>query len=247
MGKTIVEKILAKASGKKEVSPGEYVEVHINTAVQVSSDGGGTPMPDTFKKFGWDKLWDPTKVMIVPDHCGSYTPIDYGATNNNRENHRRNSEWARKMGVPEENIMDLGRVGNCHHLSVEEGWALPGSVYLHADTHSMTVGGVGCFGPCETAAMAALLRTGKTWFRVPESIKFNITGKLQDGVMGRDVYEFILGQIGPAGAIYQAMEFTGPVMDDMSIDSRLSMCCLSIFTGAKLGIVNPDQKGCRLV
>jgi len=146
------------------------------------------------------------------------------------------------MGIPEKNIMDLGRVGNCHHLSVEEGWALPGSVYLHADTHSMTVGGVGCFGPCETAAMAALLRTGTTWFRVPESIKFHITGKLQDGVMGRDVYEYILGQIGPAGAIYQAMEFTGQAMDEMSIDSRLSMCCLSVFTGAKLGIVNPDKK-----
>jgi len=242
LGKTIVEKILAKASGKKEVSPGEYVEVHINTVVQVSSDGGGTPMPDTFKKFGWDKLWDPAKVMIVPDHCGSYTPIEYGATNNNRENHRRHIEWAKKMGIPGKNIMDLGRVGNCHHLSVEEGWALPGSVYLHADTHSMTVGGVGCFGPCETAAMAALLRTGTTWFRVTESIKFNITGKLQDGVMGRDVYEYILGQIGPAGAIYQAMEFTGPVMDDMNMDGRLSMCCLAIFTGAKLGIVNPDKK-----
>ena len=84
MGKTIVEKILAKAAGKQEVSPGEYVEVRINTYIQVSSDGGGTPMPDTFAKFGWDKLWDPTKVMIVPDHCGSYTPTSYGSTNNKR-------------------------------------------------------------------------------------------------------------------------------------------------------------------
>jgi 3-isopropylmalate/(R)-2-methylmalate dehydratase large subunit len=80
------------------------------------------------------------------------------------------------------------------------------------------------------------------WFRVPKSIKFNITGKLQDGVMGRDVFEYILSQIGPAGAVYQAMEFTGPVMEEMSIDGRLSMCCLSVFTGAKTGIVNPDQK-----
>jgi 3-isopropylmalate/(R)-2-methylmalate dehydratase large subunit len=80
------------------------------------------------------------------------------------------------------------------------------------------------------------------WFRVPPSIKFNITGKLQEGVMGRDVYEYILSQIGPAGAIYQVMEFTGPVMEEMSMDGRLSMCCLSVFTGAKLGIVNPDQK-----
>jgi 3-isopropylmalate/(R)-2-methylmalate dehydratase large subunit len=80
------------------------------------------------------------------------------------------------------------------------------------------------------------------WFRVPKSVKFKITGKLQNGVMGRDVFEYILNQIGPAGAVYQAMEYTGPVMDEMSIDGRLSMCCLSIFTGAKTGIVNPDQK-----
>jgi 3-isopropylmalate/(R)-2-methylmalate dehydratase large subunit len=86
------------------------------------------------------------------------------------------------------------------------------------------------------------MRFGWTWFRVPESIKFNITGKLNDGIMGRDVYEYILGLIGPTGAIYQVMEFTGPVMEDMSIDGRLSMCCLAMFTGAKLGIVNPDQK-----
>jgi len=80
------------------------------------------------------------------------------------------------------------------------------------------------------------------WFRVPKSIKFKISGKLQDGVMGRDVFEYILSQIGPDGAIYQVMEFTGPVVDEMSMDGRLSMCCLSVFTGAKLGIVNPDQK-----
>jgi len=110
------------------------------------------------------------------------------------------------------------------------------------DGHAITAGGVGCFGSCLSAEASAFLRTGKTWFRVPESIKFNITGKLQDGVMGRDVYEYILSQIGPAGAIYQTMEFTGPVMEGMSMDGRLSMCCLAMFTGAKLGIVNPDQK-----
>jgi 3-isopropylmalate/(R)-2-methylmalate dehydratase large subunit len=80
------------------------------------------------------------------------------------------------------------------------------------------------------------------WFRVPKSIKFEISGKLQNGVYGRDVFEYILGQIGPAGAVYQAMEYTGSVVEDMSMDGRLTMCCLSIFTGAKTGIVAPDQK-----
>jgi len=240
MGKTIVEKIMAKAAGKPDVSPGEYLKFGINeTFIQIGSDCGPRAV-NAFARLGWDKLWDPKKVVIVPDHCGSWMrPED---TVSNRESHRLTSEWARKMGVPEENIFDLGTIGNCHHIAIEKAWALPGAVYLHSDTHCPTVGGVGCFGVNLSAAEISFMRVGWMWFRVPKSIKFNITGKLQDGVMGRDVFEYILNQIGPAGAIYQVMEFTGPVMDEMSMDGRLSMCCVSVFAGAKLGIVNPDQK-----
>ena len=241
MGKTIVEKILAKAVGKPGVSPGEYVKLGIkDTFIIIGSDCDMPRSMGDFKRLGWDKMWDPTKVMIVPDHCGSYTRP--GDKNTNREAHRITSEWARSLGVPEENILELGRVGTCHHLPIERGWALPGGVYLNTDTHCPTAGGVGCLGINLSAAETFFLRAGWMWFRVPKSIKFNITGKLQDGVMGRDVYEYILSQIGPAGAVYQVMEYTGPVMEEMSIDGRLSMCCLSVFTGAKTGIVNPDQK-----
>jgi len=239
LGKTIVEKILARAVGKSEVSPGEYVQFSASRIdhpfVIVGTDMGP-------RLVGRSKPFDTNKIVFAPEHCGSYTRV--GSATTNRESHRLNIEWARQMMVPEKNILELGRVGNCHHLAIEKALALPGSVYFSAmiDGHAITAGGVGCFGSCMSASAAAFLRTGWTWFRVPESIKFNITGKLQDGVMGRDVFEYILGQIGPAGAIYQVMEFTGPVMDDMSMDGRLSMCCLAMFTGAKLGIVNPDQK-----
>jgi len=240
MAKTIVEKIMAKAAGRPEVSPGDYLKFGIDdTFILIGSDCGPRT-PDDFKEFGWNKLWDPKKVMIVPDHCGSWTRPQDKITN--RESHRLTSEWARNMGVPDENILDLGRVGTCHHLPIERGWALPGAVYLNTDTHCPTAGGVGCLGINIAAAETPFLRLGWMWFRVPKSIKFNITGKLQDGVMGRDVFEYILSQIGPDGAVYQAMEFTGSVMEDMSIDGRLSMCCLTVFTGAKTGIVNPDQK-----
>lgn len=239
MGKTIVEKILAKAVGKSNVSPGEYVQFtgsRIDHPFVITGTDMGARFPGRAKPF------DPTKIVFAPDHCGSYTRV--GSTITNREANRVNSEWARQMKVPEENIYELGRCGNVHHLAIEKALALPGSVYFSAltDGHAITAGGVGCFGSCLSASASAFLRSGWTWFRVPESIKFNITGKLQDGVMGRDVYEYILSQIGPAGAIYQVMEFTGPVMDEMSMDGRLSMCCLAMFTGAKLGIVNPDQK-----
>jgi 3-isopropylmalate/(R)-2-methylmalate dehydratase large subunit len=239
LGKTIVEKILAKAVGKSNVSPGEYVQFtgsRIDHPFVITGTDMGARFPGRAKPF------DPIKIVFAPDHCGSYTRV--GSTVTNREANRVNSEWARQMKVPEENIYELGRCGNVHHLAIEKALALPGSVYFSAltDGHAITAGGVGCFGSCLSASASAFLRSGWTWFRVPESIKFNITGKLQDGVMGRDVYEYILSQIGPAGAIYQVMEFTGPVMDEMSMDGRLSMCCLAMFTGAKLGIVNPDQK-----
>ena len=241
MGKTIVEKILAKAAGKSEVSPGEYVEVKPTARFVLLGTDMGPRMPAAFKRMGWDKLWDPKKLILAPEHCGCYTRV--GSEFTNRQSHVTTVEWARKLGVPDENILELGRIGNCHHIAVELGWALPGSVYLSGpDGHSITVGGVGCFGSCLSAGVTSFLRSGWTWFRVPESIKFNITGKLKDGIMGRDVYEYILGQIGPAGAIYQVMEMVGPVIDEMSIDGRLSMACLAMFTGAKIMMVNPDQK-----
>jgi 3-isopropylmalate/(R)-2-methylmalate dehydratase large subunit len=239
MGKTIVEKIIAKKVGVPEVKPGEYVKFGIDTVIQVGSDIGALNANE-YKHLGWDKLFDPKKVMIAPEHCGSWSRPQDSITN--RESHRQTVEWAKSLGVPDENILELGRVGTCHHIPIEMAWALPGGVYLHIDTHCPTVGGVGCLGINLSAAETSFLRLGWMWFRVPKSIKFEISGKLQNGVYGRDVFEYILGQIGPAGAVYQAMEYTGSVVEDMSMDGRLTMCCLSIFTGAKTGIVAPDQK-----
>ncbi len=240
MGKTIVEKILAKGAGKPEVSPGDYVQVGATKFILFPSDRG-TRVPTAFKRLGWDKLFDPTKVIVGPAVCGSWWIRR--VKESPREAHRANREWAKQMGVPDENNFELGRSGIDHHLAVEKAWAMPGSVYLSAhDGHSITLGGIGSFGSNLSAGAPFFMRFGWMWFRVPESIKFIIKGKLQDGVMGRDVIEYILGQIGPQGAIYQVMEFTGPVMDEMSMDGRLSMCCLAMFTGAKLGIVNPSQE-----
>ena len=239
MGKTIIEKIMAKAIGEAEVSPGQYIQFR-GSKIDHPFVIAGTDMGP--RLVGRGAPFDINKIIFAPDHCGSYTRV--GSATTNRENQRANIEWARGMGVPEEHILELGRCGNIHHIAVEKAVALPGSVYFSAmtDGHAITVGGVGCYGSTMSAADKAFLRSGWTWFRVPESVKINVTGKLQDGVMGRDVYEYILGQIGPAGAIYKVIEFTGPVMDDMSMDGRLSMCCLAMFTGAKTGIVNPNQQ-----
>jgi len=243
LGKTIVEKIMAKAAGKQEVFPGEYLKFGIkDTFIQVvvtldqeqlrlllNSAGIGCGIQQSDNCTG---------------HCGSYSRARDKVTN--RESHRLNSEWARKMGVPEENILELGRIGNCHHIAIEKAWALPGGVYLHTDTHCPTVGGVGCFGVNLSAAETSFLRTGWMWFRVPKSIKFNLTGKLQDGIMGRDVFEYILSQIGPDGAIYKVMEFTGPVMDEMSMDG-VCQCVAYLFLPGEAGHCQPRPENNKLV
>ena len=124
MGKTIVEKILAKAAGIPEVSPGEYVQVTATNFVLVGTDMYGE-LPNVFKRHGWDKLFDPTKTILCWNIAGLILVSQVGPSTSNRENHRINSEFARQMGVPERNILELGRIGNCHHMAVENALALP--------------------------------------------------------------------------------------------------------------------------
>ena len=158
MGKTIVEKIMAKAVGKPEVSPGEYVKFGIkDTYIQIGSDIGALNFRE-YERLGWNKFFDPKKVMIAPEHCGTWARPQDNVTN--RESHRITKEWALSLGVPPENILDLGRVGTCHHIPIEKGWALPGGVYLHSDTHCPTSGGVAAL-PSNSSAW----RCGGSWCR----------------------------------------------------------------------------------
>ncbi len=240
LGKTIAEKILAKAARKPEVSPGEYIQARNTSRCLFMGTDMEPRMPKAFKKLGWDEIWDPEKLILAPEHSGSYTRV--GSEFTNRESHRITSEWAREMGVPEENILELGRIGIGHHMSVEDAWALPGSFYPCGDNHTITVGGIGAFGFAPSASSSFFMRFGWIWLRVPGSVKFIIKGKLKDGIMGRDVFEYILKEFGPTVALNKVAEYTGPVIDAMSIDGRCSMCCLSVFIGAKTGIVNPDKK-----
>jgi hypothetical protein len=118
MGKTIVEKIMAKAAGKPEVSPGDYLKFGIkDTYIQVGSDIGALNSRE-YERLGWDKFFDPKKVMIAPEHCGTWARQQDNVTN--RESHRITKEWALSLGVPKENILDLGNVGTCHHLPIEK-------------------------------------------------------------------------------------------------------------------------------
>ena len=236
MGQTISEKILAKASGKAKVSPGEYIQVTSPCIVPIAGDLK-TQFVHDLNELGATKVFDPERIVIVMDHCGSST------AHKSRENALTNRELAKQIGIPTNNLIDLGRQGIGHVLAAEKCWPLPGSLYLSGtDGHTPTLGGLGAFALPLSYEEAAYLVTGETWLRVPESLIFDLSGILMDGVMARDVFEYILGQIGPDGAPYQVMEFSGTALNNISIDGRLSLCCNAIFTGAKTAIVSPDQK-----
>ena len=237
MGKTIAEKILAKASGKGEVFPGDFIKVKHTSPHTVKDGDMGPTVVKNFKELGWNKIWDPNVVMIVMGHCGS------ASARNTAENTRITREWALKVGIPKSHIFELGRNGIGHTMAVENAWALPGTVYLNmTDGHGYTPGSLGCYALPLSYETSAFLITGKTWLLVPESIKINIKGKLKEGIMSRDVSEYLLGQMGPSGCLFRVAEYTGSTIDDMSIDERTVMTCLGIITGAMTSIINPDKK-----
>ena len=235
MGKTISEKILAKASGRTAVSPGEYLEVSSRLPVTMGVDMGRGP--NQVEELGLSRVFNPKLINIVDGHSG-VTGQPQAA-----EARRAIVRWAKKVGIPEENIYLLGRSGIEHVFAGEKCWALPGECFLQATNgHTPTLGALGAFAVTLSYGSGGYLVTGKTWIKVPETAKINITGNLHEGVMARDVFEYILGQIGPTGCAGQVMEFTGPTIDNMEMDARFSLCCNALFTGAWTAIINPDQK-----
>lgn len=236
MGKTVSEKILARAAKRAEVSAGEYVEVTTDRPSAACGDSGERVVSQ-FRALGGTRLFNPRLLKFVTGHAG------VSASEGVADNRVAVKRFAREMGIPPENILDLGRHGIEHLLAAEQGWALPGSLVLQVvNGHSSTVGALGAFAFTLSYGSAAYLATGKTWVRVPQTAKFNLTGRLPRGVMARDVFEYVLGQVGPSGCVGQVMEWTGPIVDDMEMDGRFSLCSCALFTGAWTALINPDQK-----
>ncbi|MBP1729935.1 MAG: homoaconitate hydratase family protein [Deltaproteobacteria bacterium] len=232
---TIVEKILARASGKKHVAPGNYVTADIDMAM----------MPENFRlirgllakagiKEDSFKVWDPEKFVAITDHRVPPTTL---VTANA---HKMVRDLARSLGV--KYFYDVFP-GVCHQVMVEKGHVLPGHLIVGADSHTTTYGALNAAATGTGASeMAYVMKTGKLWFRVPETIKFLITGKLPEYVSSKDVILHIAGKYSVEVAQYKAIEWTGPAVDDMSIDARLTMGNMSVELGAKFGIFRADKK-----
>jgi len=189
---------------------------------------------DIYEELGVDRVWDPKKIVALIDHWTPAPSIDAAVI------HVTCRRFVEKYGV--ENWLDM-REGICHVVLPEKGFVKPGDLVVGSDSHTTTYGAVGAFATGIGATdMAIVLATGELWFRVPSTVKFNITGRLQPLVMGKDIILHIIGEIGVDGATYKAMEFSGEVVKELSMDGRFTLCNMAVEAGGKAGIIEPDEK-----
>ena len=232
MGMTMTQKILASKAGLNEVKAGQYVEIELDV---VLGNDITTPVAiDEMNKHGLNKVYDQKKIVIVPDH---FTP-------NKDIKTAQQCQMVRKFVNTHsiENYFEVGQMGIEHCLLPEQGLVVPGDAVIGADSHTCTYGALGAFSTgVGSTDMAAGMASGKTWFRVPEAIQFNIVGKLNPWVSGKDVILHIIGKIGVDGARYRSMEFTGQGLANLSMDDRFAMANMAIEAGAKNGIFEVDQ------
>jgi 3-isopropylmalate/(R)-2-methylmalate dehydratase large subunit len=229
---TITEKILAAHAGLDEVAPGELIECALD--IVLANDVTAPIAIREFAKTGADKVWDPTRVALVPDH---YTP---NKDIKSAEQAKIVRDFARAQGVT--HYWEIGCMGVEHALLPEQGVVVPGDCIIGADSHTCTYGALGAFatGVGSTDA-AAGMATGTAWFKVPSSLRFNITGELGRWVGGKDVILHIIGMIGVDGALYQAMEFTGDTIEHLGMDDRFTICNMAIEAGGKSGTIAFDE------
>lgn len=232
MGMTITEKILAVHADRQEVRPGELLNCKVD--VVLGNDITSPVAIEEFEKLNMDQVFDRNRVVIVPDHFAPNKDIK------SAEQSKRIRDFSRKYGIV--NYFEIGRMGIEHCLLPQEGLVLPGDLVIGADSHTCTYGALGAFSTgVGSTDMAAAMATGEAWFKVPETIKFVFYGELPPWVGGKDLILRVIGDIGVDGARYMAMEFTGPVIDNLSIDNRFTMANMAIEAGGKNGIIAPDR------
>ncbi len=228
---TVTEKILAAHAGLDEVSPGQLIECDLDLVL--ANDVTAPIAIKEFRKIGVDKVWDKDRIALVPDH---YTP---NKDIKSAEQAKMMRDFAREQDITY--YWEIGCMGVEHVLLPEQGVVVPGDCVIGADSHTCTYGALGAFATGVGSTDAAVgMATGRAWFKVPASIRFELTGEMGPWVCGKDVILHIIGLIGVDGALYQAMEFTGDTIASMGMDDRFSICNMAIEAGGKSGIVQFD-------
>jgi len=229
----MAQKILAAHSDMDYAERGEIVDASVDIVL-----GNDITMPlaiEEFKKIGANKVFDKNKVVMVPDH---FTPNKDIKSASQCKNMR---EFAGQQDI--KNYFEVGQMGIEHALLPEKGLVLPGFLVIGADSHTCTYGALGAAATgVGSTDVAVAMATGKLWFMVPETIKFIYKGKLDKWVTGKDLILYTIGMVGVDGARYRAMEFTGPAIEGLSMDSRFSMANMAIEAGGKFGLFEVDEK-----
>ena len=238
---TLVEKLIAKASGNTYVRPGEVVFAQVDLAL--SHDAVAGPVATTFyKHYGKEaKLWDAQRVVLVADHFIQVNDI----RNDQKANvmYQEMIDFAKKQGCHLFDIVSPGEAaGICHVLLPEKGFVRPGMIIAGTDSHTCTYGALGAFSAgVGTTDMANIYAMGDMWIRVPSTLVFELSGTLPPHISAKDIILFILGQIGCAGATSKVMEFRGSILEQMPFDERLTLANMAIECGAICGLIVPDE------
>lgn len=229
---TLAEKILAAHAGKDKVTPGELISVRVDLVL--SNDITAPIAIKEFQRIGVKKVFDPQKVVMVPDHFIPNKDIL------SAEQAKLMREFALEQGLV---YFEVGRMGIEHVLLPEQGLVLPGDVVIGADSHTCTYGALGSFATgMGSTDIASAMACGEIWMKVPPTIRFVYQGKLRRWVGGKDLILYTIGNIGVDGALYAAMEFAGEAIRVLSMDGRFTMANMAIEAGAKAGIFEVDDK-----
>lgn len=229
---TMAEKILAAHAGLDEVVPGQLIECDLDLVL--SNDVTAPIAIKEFKKLGLEKVFDPTKIALVPDH---YVP---NKDIKSAEQAKIVRDFAHEQGIT--HYYEVGCMGVEHALLPEQGVVGAGDLIIGSDSHTCTYGALGAFATGVGSTDAAVgYATGRAWFKVPESLLFNIEGELRPGVTGKDIILHIIGMIGVDGALYQAMEFRGSAISNLSMEGRMTISNMAIEAGGKAGLIEVDD------
>lgn len=230
MGKTISEKIFSKTS-ESDAYAGNYVTAKIETAM--AQDGTAPLTIKAIEEMDGGEVWNPERIVLVMDHTVPSSSVGTSSM------HKLMREFASEKNI--ENIY-YGE-GICHQIMVEKGHVKPSTVIVGADSHTCTYGALGAFGTgIGSTEMAGVFLSGKLWFKVPETLKFEIENDLSERVTAKDLALKIVGRVGSAGATYKAVEYSGPAIEKMSVGERMTLSNLAVEMGAKTGLIEADEK-----
>ena len=232
MGMTMSQKILAAKAGLPSVKAGQLIMAKVDMVL--GNDITSPVAINEFEKSGFESVFDKKKISLVMDHFAPNKDIKAA------QQCKKSREFAHKHSI--QNFYDVGQMGIEHALLPEKGLVASGELIVGADSHTCTYGALGAFSTgVGSTDMAAAMATGELWFKVPSAIRFNLTGKLNTWVSGKDVILHIIGMIGVDGALYKSMEFVGEGLASLSMDDRLCMANMAIEAGGKNGIFAVDD------